>query len=47
VYKTADVSESPPTQPQMKIFDIPEPKEENPPVICRVLQKSEKDSYHM
>jgi len=45
MYNTTD--NSPPTQPQTLILDIPEPKEVKPPVICRVLQKSETTSYHM
>ncbi|XP_029345981.1 piwi-like protein 2 [Acyrthosiphon pisum] len=48
-HKKAEVSKSltPLKQPQIQIVDIPAAKEEKPPVICRVLKKSEKDTYHM
>ncbi|XP_026821095.1 piwi-like protein Ago3 isoform X2 [Rhopalosiphum maidis] len=38
---------SPPKQPKPQIIDIPAEKEENSPVIYRVLKKSDKDSFHM
>ncbi|KAL4105103.1 hypothetical protein QTP88_020376 [Uroleucon formosanum] len=48
-HKKVEVSElpTPPKQPQTKIVDIPATKEGKPPLICRVLKKSEKDSYHI
>lgn len=38
---------SPPKQPEPQIIDIPTEKEEKSPVICRVLKKSDKDSFHV
>lgn len=36
-----------PKHSQEQIVDIPELKEENYPVVCRVPRESNKGSYHM
>lgn len=50
VYKNTEVPKllTPPKYPEPQIIEeIPAVKEETPPVICRVLKKSDKDSFHI
>lgn len=45
--RTRSAEEAKPPIPSLQPIKIPSPKEEKPPVVCRVLGKSEKDSYCM
>lgn len=47
VCKTSEVAKLPSSVKVKMQSEVESLKEEKPPVICRVLKKSDKDSYHM